>query len=82
MVIEALNICRTALLACIEWFDSIIQAVDGSGVIIAMAIVVFVVSMFLMPLRGSGFTQEGFADFTKSRVNKSAKKWRSKLGRD
>lgn len=52
MVSQALNLIANAFGACVTWADSLFDSVQGKGVIIGALLIVFVTSLFLMPLRG------------------------------
>lgn len=80
MVIEALDLCKDAIIACLGWFDAIMTQIDGLGVIVAAFIVVLTVTMFLLPLRGGGIgTFDYIADLTGQAIynDKHSGKYRS-----
>lgn len=54
MVINALNMCKDAIVACLGWFDQIMTQIDGLGIVVAAFLVVLIVTMLLLPLRGGG----------------------------
>ena len=70
MVYDGIEICKTAVRSCLDWFSSLISSIDGTGYIIAIFVFVFIVGMFLMPLRGMRVGANSyFQDHTKTKVN-------------
>ena len=52
MVSQALGIVTSSFRACVSWVDTLLEAVQGKGVLISALLIVFITSLFLMPLRG------------------------------
>lgn len=68
MVSQALDIIAKAFGACVAWVDSLLSAVQGKGVLISALLIVFITSLFLMPLRG--VSTERFDAITDYRASK------------
>lgn len=61
----------TIVATCANWFNSLLTAVDGHGLIISIFIIYLIVNFVLKPLRGGGAVRFG-RDFT--RVNSGTRK--------
>lgn len=64
MVAWAVNLLGEVFTACWKWFSSIMEKIDGFGFVIAAIVIVFITSMFLMPMRGGRVAVGGLADFS------------------
>ena len=80
MIVQILQLFQSVIAQCVSWTASLFSSVGGFGVVIAAFIIVLVVSLFLMPLRGSGVTSDGVYDFTQN-VTYRPKYWNGKTTR-
>lgn len=69
-MIQILHLFQSVIAQCVLWTASLFSSVGGFGVVIAAFIIVLVVSLFLVPLRGSGVTADGAYDFTMNVTHK------------
>lgn len=53
MAQDVINICALAITECVLWFDQLVQAMGVGSLIFTAFCVVGVISMLLMPFRGS-----------------------------
>lgn len=71
MVSQALNILVYAFRACVAWTDTLFQSVQGKGVLLAALLIVFVTSLFIMPLRGGSVNlSNAITDYAGSTIYK------------
>ena len=59
MVAKAMEVIATAFSACVQWTDTLLDRTGGKGFVIAAIIIVFITSLFLMPLRGGHVALNG-----------------------
>lgn len=71
MIGQAIDIITTAFAACVSFFDRIVSAVGAAPLIVATLGMLFVVSLFLMPLRGAAIGS--FAESTLNHIKASGK---------
>lgn len=69
MVAQAVNVCYVALAQCINWFETIISAINGKFYIVAGFTIVLIASLIIYPIRGSGFSSVSLSEFTKGAVS-------------
>lgn len=69
-MLDILSLFESVFTSCVQWTARLFEAIGGYGVVIACFIVVLVVSLFLMPLRGSGVTRGGVSDMTRQSIHK------------
>lgn len=70
MTQKAVEMMGTVFSACLQWLDSLLSAVQGEGFIIAGILIVFITSLFLMPLRGGSIAiSRSITDFTASAIH-------------
>lgn len=62
MVSWAVELFSEVFSVCVDWFTDIIDSVEGMPFIISAVLIVFVVSLFLLPMRGRGI--DSIANFT------------------
>lgn len=77
MVSQSLEICGQAILACVDWLERLFSAVGGTQYLIAALLILFVTSLFLIPLRGA-YTGGAIRDYKTSQFRKQQSKNRSK----
>ena len=61
---QAVKIIGDAFTACWGWFVDITERIDAFGYILSGIIIMFIVSLFLMPFRGGSIVGGDFADYT------------------
>lgn len=64
MVAWAVNLVGEVFTACWQWFSSIMDKIDGFGFVIAAIVIVFITSLFLMPMRGGRAAVGGLSDIS------------------
>lgn len=78
MTQRVVEMMATVFSACVSWVDSLFTAVGGTGFFVAGLIIMFVTSLFLMPLRGGSVAiGSHITDFASSEIYKG-KHWNGK----
>lgn len=78
-MLDILSLFETVFTSCVQWTIRLFDSIGGHGVVIAAFIVVLVVSLFLMPLRGSGVTSGGVSDISRQSIHKVSERTRNSL---
>lgn len=61
---QAVKIIGDAFTACWGWFVDLVDKLDAFGYILSGIIIMFIVSLFLMPFRGGSIIGGDLADYT------------------
>lgn len=78
MVRYFLSLIENVFSKCGEWTYRLLNAIDGTGIVLAAFVLIIVVSMLFLPLRGSAIS--GFTDYTKNSMHKAIKRSGNKRG--
>lgn len=70
MTQNAFNLLGIAINQCVKWVDMLFSRLDASMYVVAAAIVVFSVGLFLRPLRGGNI---GFVGYSVNKIHDSNK---------
>lgn len=52
MIEQAIQLAFDSFSACIGWFDRILSAIDGSGLLLSVIVVLFTVRFLVIPIIG------------------------------
>lgn len=77
MVVQALNVIRSAFQACTSWVSQLFGAVDGAGVVLAAICIVISISLLFMPIRGIGVNVGALHDYAFQAVHQPKSKYGS-----
>lgn len=73
MVDQVLVMMKTVFAWCVSWTTSLLNAVGGGNVVLAAFLLVLIISLFLMPLRGSRISGNVFSDYMVGVIHKPKK---------
>lgn len=69
MVAWAVKLIGDVFTVCLGWFQCIVDALNAEGFIVAAILIVFITSLFLLPLRGRSVpVNDGLIDFTRGNI--------------
>ena len=78
MVYDSLRLMTNVFHNCAIWVNSLLDAVDGGGIVLTAFCFVLVVDLLFKPLRGS--TMSDITSFSLSKIYKAKPKFGSKKG--
>lgn len=73
MVEQILPLFETIFSKCAEWTTKLLDAVGGSGVVLAAFCIVLAISLLFLPMRGRMGAVSFFSDYKKYKKSKSEK---------